>query len=116
MSNHCDYEISIPSGTPNTKQEFIDLIKQHQQYFENAFMSNYAHDKRYTYFGENLEVSDIEYDPATKSGSFTVSADIEYYEGCKDKDSVESEDLSVDYKIINEAIHFTLDETVWRTE
>lgn len=104
------YSLEIPSDTPKTFEGLKSFIESMPEVFEEAVMSQYAHDQRYSYFSDNFEVVDID------EGSFTFEVDVQYYEGCKGKDDVTLECMTVEYEIKEGCLEFELDETVWRTD
>ena len=104
------YSISIPQDTPKTLQGVKVLIESHSHIFEDAVMAEYRGDQRYTYVSDNFEVTEIE------EGAFTFEVYVSYFEGCKDRDGVDRQEMNVEFEIRNGCIEFDLDETVWNTD
>lgn len=119
MIKTTEYEISVPEETPGTDEALKVLIEGNYHLFEESVMSNFRYDTRYSYFGESFKVIELEVDSldngVLNGGSFTFEVQIQYYEGCKNKDDVETVDETIEfsYEPSSRLIKFTLDETQW---
>lgn len=111
------YEIEVPSGTPCTEDALKKIIEDNAHIFEGMMMANYRGDQRYSYQADSFEITDINTDGCT-GGSFEFEVGIQYYEGCKDKNSFDIEDGSADfiYDRATRHLKFALDETVWNPD
>lgn len=111
------YEIGVPEGTPETEEALKKIIEDNAHIFEGMMMSSYRGDQRYSYQVDSFEITDINTDGST-CGSFEFEVGIQYYEGCKDKDDLDTVDGSADftYDRATGCLKFELDETVWNPD
>ncbi|RDT54482.1 hypothetical protein DXF93_11615 [Escherichia coli] len=111
-----EFQIYVPQGTPSTVAAFKKLIESHYHLFEDSVLSNF-NDTRYTFQGDSLTVTEFECEDGL-NGSFTFEVDVQYYEGCKDKDDVFSHEDTVEfsYEKATRLIKFSLDETIWQVD
>ena len=117
MANLTTREIPVPEGTPSTEKAFRDLIKDNGHIFEGFVMSNFRGDARYEYQAESVSVSEINTDGKT-GGSITFEVDVQYFEGCKDKDYLDQQEYTVDFTYDSESrtLKFEMDETIWNPD
>ncbi len=114
MRKETEYQIEVPKDLPNSIAAFKKLVEEHYQFFETSVMSAFRGDMRYTYLGDSFTVTEVE-PPEDMQGSFTFEVQVQYYEGCKDKDDTDTieETLPFTYDKQSRLITFTLDETQW---
>lgn len=117
MIRTTDYELSVPEGTINSEADFKAFIESHYQLFEDSVMSSYRGDMRYSFQGDSLTVTEAECEDGS-SGYFTFEVDVQYYEGCKDKNDVSSHEDSVEfsYDKATRILKFSLDEIIWQVD
>lgn len=109
------YSIKV-AGYPDIGREYLEnIIKSNASIFEEYCLSQYGHDRRYSYFGESLEIDELNFD--ADGGYVQFRVDIAYYDGCKDRNRSEAEDYGAEfsYDEISESIVFDLDETSWNS-
>lgn len=113
------YEIFVPIDTPDTKEAFENLIEKNGHIFERFVMSNFRGDMRYEYQADSLTVSQIDIDSSSSTeGTITFEVDVQYFEGCKNKDYLDQSEYSVDftYDRGSRVLKFELDETIWNPD
>lgn len=108
------HEISVPEGTPGTDKAFKDLIEKNGHIFKGFVMSNFRGNPSYEYQPDSLKVIEIDHDGST-SGSITFEVDVQYFEGCKDKDYLDQKEYSVEftYDKASRMLKFELNEMIW---
>jgi hypothetical protein len=117
MAKLISHEIYVPQGTPSTEDAFKDLIEKNGHIFEGFVMSKFRGDGRYQYQKDSLTVNEINHDGQT-SGSISFNVDVQYFDGCKDKDYLDQEEYEVDftYEKNERLLKFELDETIWNPD
>lgn len=112
------YEIYFPTDFQNTVKTFKDLIKQHAHYFEGYVMADYRGDARYSYRSDSFEVTEVWYEKGDDAGSFEFEVDVDYFEGCKDKNGVDQEPRIAEFIFdkSKRCLVFELDETIWNPD
>ena len=112
------YEIYIPDDFLNTEEAFKDLIKQHAHYFEGYVMADYRDDARYTYQSDSFEVTEVSYVTGDNAGSFEFEVDVQYFEGCKDRDYLDQDGRTAEFTFdkSKRCLVFDLDETIWNPD
>lgn len=109
MSKYVKHHIDITGIDKDDLNALKTIIEDHAFLFEDTIMGSFGGDTRYTYEADSFEVDEIH------DGDFSIKVDVSYYEGCKDKDDCDSQELSVSYEILGNEIVFELDETVWKS-
>ncbi|MGG8210734.1 hypothetical protein PGO52_13435 [Klebsiella aerogenes] len=112
------YEIYIPDDFSNTEAAFRDLIKQHSHYFEGYVMADYRGDPRYSYQSDSFEVTEVWYGKGDNAGSFEFEVDVQYFEGCKDRNYLDQEVRTAEFSLdkSKKCLVFELDETIWNPD
>lgn len=112
------YEIAVPNDFPASEGAFKELIKQHANYFEGHVMADYRGDARYTYQPDSFEVTEVYYEIGDDAGSIEFEVDVQYFEGCKDRDGVDQQPRIVEFSVdkIKRCLVFELNEDVWNTD
>ena len=117
MAKLVSHEIYVPVGTSGNDEDLKALIEENGHIFEGFVMSNFRGDPRYEYQADSLTVNDLSHDGST-CGSITFGVDVQYFEGCKDKDYLDQEEYSVDFTYDKESrmLKFEMDETIWNPD
>ncbi|EPJ0400940.1 hypothetical protein ACTBCG_003115 [Providencia rettgeri] len=104
-----EYKIELEGVDPNNLSLLKDKIEENRDIFEKAVLANYiSDDPRYEYMSDSFEVEDI------SDSYFSYTAEVSYYNGCKDCTyNDDTPGVSVPYKIVNGCIFFELDESIW---
>jgi hypothetical protein len=112
-----NYEIEVPEGTPTTQSAFIALVEENGHLFKGLVMADYRGDCRYEYQPDSFKVTDVNSE-CWSDGSFEFEVDVQYFEGCKDKDFVDSIPGTVEfsYDKSSRLIKFELNETIWNPD
>lgn len=111
------YEIHVPEGLPNTEKAITTLIEQHGHYFEGYVMADYRGDARYSYQPDSFEITEFNYD-GDQFGSIEFDVDVQYFEGCKDKNYLDQESRTAEFILNKEerCLVFELNETIWNPD
>ena len=80
-------------------------------------MADYRGDPRFSYQPDSFEITDFYYD-GDQSGSIEFDVDVQYFEGCKDKDYIDQEPRTAEFTLDkkNRCLVFELDETIWNPD
>lgn len=117
MSNIKSYEIDVPVGTPATEAALKSLFEANGHLFEGLVLADYRGDTRYEYQPDSFKVTETNLENWPQ-GSFEYEVDVQYFEGCKDKDYVDNATGTVEfnYDSVSKLIKFELDETIWNPD
>ncbi|MDR2278746.1 MAG: hypothetical protein LBE23_12895 [Vagococcus sp.] len=103
-----EHSILLVDLEPSDLNGISQLIVKNEDIFKDFVLSKFsADDARYDYCDGSLTVDNIDED------SFSFSAMVSYYAGCRDMNTTHDVDAVVSYEIIDGEIIFSLPEFSW---
>ncbi|MCX8958051.1 hypothetical protein EHW66_02270 [Erwinia psidii] len=110
MTKMTTYRIPLDGTDAEDPEGIRALFENNAGMFEEALLSSYAGDIRYSMLHKTFQVSSL------SPGLIKYRCQLNFYAGCTDQNETFDEAGSVAYQIEDNQIVFALDETIWHQQ